>query len=342
MAVETYPILSSILVNTWIEVVNPKYVALNSIVWTGTNFVAVGEADGSDAYLITSPDGVVWTERTNPLNMALIGACVGYVGSPEQARVVAVGARDSGSPGPFTYVATSDDHGVTWTNRSIQNSLQQLFAVAWSDELQLFAAVGPGSLGQDSYLVTSPDGITWTLRSNPSNVGLLDIAWSQDLGLFCAVGSQTFTSPSMGAYIITSPDGVNWTQQANPKNFTLGGVAWARDDGLFIACGLPDGTDAYLLTSPDGITWTERANPKNVQLTGALEWNGSINICAGVGDGTDTYIITSSDGINWVERANIRNTSVSDIAWNGKVFIIVGGQDGTAVDAYMLRSLPVS
>jgi hypothetical protein len=30
--------------------------------------VAVGAADGTDAYVATSPDGITWTERANPKN----------------------------------------------------------------------------------------------------------------------------------------------------------------------------------------------------------------------------------------------------------------------------------
>jgi hypothetical protein len=46
---------------------NPKSILLNDITFGAGLFVAVGDADGVDAYIVTSPDGLTWTERANPV-----------------------------------------------------------------------------------------------------------------------------------------------------------------------------------------------------------------------------------------------------------------------------------
>ena len=133
----------------------------------------------------------------------------------------------------------------------------------------MFCAVGLADT--DAYIITSPDGITWTERANPGDITLFAITWNGSI--FCAVGSYQGIND---AYIVTSPDGITWTERANPKNESLLGIAW--NGSIFCAVGAAAGTDAYIITSPDGITWTERANPKNLVLNG-ITWGNSI-FCA--------------------------------------------------------------
>jgi hypothetical protein len=95
--------------------------------------------------------------------------------------------------------------------------------------------------GTDAYLITSPDGITWTERTNPKNSTLLSLAFGS--GVFVAVGATDVTD----AYLVTSPDGITWTERSNPKNFSLYAVTYVTN--VFVAVGNQDGADAYILTS---------------------------------------------------------------------------------------------
>ncbi len=116
-----------------------------------------------------------------------------------------------------------------------------LNAIAWSESLSLFVAVGVAD-GVDAYIVTSPDGITWTEQANPKNFDLNAIAWNGSL--FVAVG----LADGVDAYIVTSPDGITWTERVNPKNLLLNAIAW--NGSLFVAVGDADGaTDTYIITS---------------------------------------------------------------------------------------------
>lgn len=332
---DTYPILMSIVADTWTEQSNPKNTSLQDVIWDGSQFVAVGSNDGADAYILTSPDGITWTERANPKAFSLFGVCLGELpGSPTVNRLVAVGNAD----GTDAYIVTSDNGGVTWTERTNpKNAI--LLDVAWNGSL--FVAVGhppAGSPTEDAYIITSSDGITWTERENPASQVLSGVAWSDDLSLFAAVGWPTLVgSPTEQSYILTSPDGITWTRRTSPTVLILAAVIWSADDQLFIATG------DDILTSSDGITWTVQTHPKTGQdniLRGAAEWNGSINVAVGNGDGTDAYIVTSSDGETWIERPNPKNISLASLAWSGRFFVAVGGPDGA--DAYIIRSLPIS
>jgi WD40 repeat protein len=319
----------NLLVSNWTERANTKNVTLYSIIWSPSLglFCAVGINDGVDAYIVTSPDGIVWTERAPAVakNIALRGVCW----SPDLNLFCAVGVAD----GVDGYLLTSPD-GTTWTERNNPQN-RTLYAITWSEELTLFCAVGIND-GVDAYIVTSPDGTTWTDRANAQNKALRGICWSPDLTLFCAVG----LFDGVDAYIVTSPDGTTWTDRANPKSFPLFGVCWSPDLALFCAVGGADGTDGYLLTSPDGTTWTERNNSRNLDLNSVF-WSPDLKVFCAVGEtnGTYAYILTSPDGIHWTERVNPKAFDLFGACWSPKLslFCAIGAVDGS--DAYMVTSL---
>ena len=314
-----FVVKSELAASNWEEQSNPKNLNLVGIDWDGdTNnqFVAVGEDDGIDAYIVTSPDGKVWTERTNPKDFALNDVIW------NSSKYVAVGFAD----GADAYLITSPD-GIIWTEQSNPKNFN-LFSVAWSGSV--FCAVGEAD-GADAYIVTSPDGITWNERSNPKNVSLNDVIWDATNSLFIAVGAVD----GADAYLITSPDGIIWTEQSNPKNFGLNGIE--TSGSIIVAVGFDDGTDTYIITSTDGITWTERTAPEN-RLANKLNWNGGVFCAVGLSTGgLDAYLITSHDGITWTRHRNPKDFTIFDIASNDHYFVAVGGKDGT--DAYLSKSL---
>ena len=122
----------------------------------------------------------------------------------------------------FRYLVTAKALApVVFTERTNPKNFV-LLAVVWAPELSLFVGVGAAD-GGDSYIVTSPDGISWTERGNPKNFTLNGLAWSGSL--FVAVGN----ADGSDAYIVTSPDGTTWTERANPRNIALNAVVWAPE-----------------------------------------------------------------------------------------------------------------
>jgi hypothetical protein len=120
------------------------------------------------------------------------------------------------------------------------------------------------AVGDNGYIATSFDGITWTYR----NVGT-----SYD---FQAVtfGNNTFVA--VGDGVFTSPDGITWTERAVPQpapectwdkklNAQLKAVTYGN--GMFVAVGcivcetlgtspiFPSVIRYQVLVSPDGINW---------------------------------------------------------------------------------------
>ena len=74
-------------------------------------------------------------------------------------------------------------------------------SVCWSPELHLFAAVA--NTGTGNRVMTSPDGIAWTIRAATDNQWR-SVCWSPELHLFIAVDET-------GNRVMTSADGIVWT-----------------------------------------------------------------------------------------------------------------------------------
>ena len=263
---------------------------LTSVVWSGTQFVAVGLVQ-SDGIIYTSPDGITWTSQT--VNASSPSSLHGVAWSDIQTQFVAVG--DNGT------VLTSSD-GVTWTTR---NSGATLFGVAWSGTN--FVAVGYGG-----GIYTSPDGVTWTSRtSNTTNnlygvtcsgancvaVGLGSIilnstnggaTWTpRTLGTATnglsgvAWSGSSFAAVGEGGTVLTSPDGVTWTTRTSGITNYLFNIAWTGTQ--FVAVGSGGG----VYTSPDGVKWAAQTSGSIYSLYG-VAWSGTQIVAVG-----DSTILTS-------------------------------------------------
>lgn len=203
---------------------------------------------------------------------------------------------------------------AVWTAETA--AAAQIWAgIAWSPELHLFAAV---SQDGTNHVMTSPDGVTWTLRVT-SNDSLNAIAWSPDLALFCAVGAGV---------IMTSPDGITWTDRVPAIGSTFTGICWSDEVGLFVAVANAGGT--RLETSPDGINWTER-NPPSSATWNAVTWSPELHLFCAVAAAGSNLVMTSPDGLTWTARTAAAANGWTGIAWSPelRLFCAVGGTIGT-------------
>ncbi len=126
---------------------------LHAGVWSGTQFVVVGEGGTT----LTSPDGANWTQRMSGAGTRLVG--VAWSGT----KFVAVGE---------SAVVSSPD-GVTWARASTLVSVPQ--GVTWGDTQFVM-------VGYSGTIATSPDGATWTRRTSGTTRDLRGVAWSVDGG----------------------------------------------------------------------------------------------------------------------------------------------------------------
>lgn len=133
-------------------------------------------------------------------------------------------------------------------------------------------------------LMTSPDGITWTVQKPGQSGSLTSISVLTEVGYgnntFVAVGgSGTFNPASFNnGVILTSSDGANWNNQSSGIQGLLVGVAYGNQAFVAVGCG------GVILTSQNGQTWTSQSS-------------GTQDDFLQVTYGNDTFVVAGYKGI---------------------------------------------
>jgi hypothetical protein len=272
----------------------------SDVVWVPapfSRFVAVAPSTSAAPgfFAMTSPDGIAWTLRPTPADNVWEG--VAY--SPTLQRLAAVGSSGVGNR-----VMTSDDGGLTWTIRaSPQDS--SWTAVVWVPGFATFVAIAWAGVNR---VMTSPDGIAWTLRVATSASAWFDLAVNAD-------GSRVIAVRNDGATLMHSDDGgATWAAVAI-NNRQWQAVEWSAALGLWVVVG-GSGAGDRVMTSPTGLvgTWTMRANPNDFDWR-CLAVGAAGRLVAMSSTGLVRRIMTSPDGIVWTARV-----SPGDLAWRGLAY----------------------
>ena len=204
---------------------------------------------------------------------------LGYKGGSVSERVMGVTAR--------TKAYRSVD-GITWSSVTLpfdfRGPLSTARPLAWSPLAGLFIMCGDFSSGDG--ILTSPDGTTWTARTDPG---------SAVVRTAIAESSTIIVVARHGGGFITSSDGITWTERAHPASDKLvEDVAWSPTLGLFCAVTITGSR----LTSPDGITWTNRGNPNAIANLTSIVWSAHHGVFVAQ-DYATGQTERSGDGINW-------------------------------------------
>lgn len=293
-------------------------------------FVAVGNG----GTILTSADGVNWTQQLAPPNANLAAvtyglgmfAAVGIDSSGSSANVILTSADGTSwtqvlgglgtaglnavtfGGGEFVAVGTagnnlSSSDGIVWTPGS--NSITgSAFGVVYANNEFVAVASGGG-------ISTSPSGNSWSSQNSGTPYGLNAVTYAN--GVFAAVGNSVF---------LVSPNGTNWTT-AHSGDFANTVIPVNTGLGTFFAAA---GTHQQLFTSPDGTNWTIYYGPD----LNSIAFNGTL--LAGVGAGG--LLSESLDAVHWVNTdVNATTQPMAAVAYgfdssgNG-VFVAAGGELG--------------
>lgn len=178
-------------------------------------------------------------------------------------------------------------------------------ALTWSPELNLFVAIASSTEvdSTDKQILTSPDGVTWTLRNCPEQNQWQGVTWSPELSLFVATAID-------GTHrVMTSPDGITWTARTAAAAAEYDRVVWSSFHQRFVAYG------SDTMYSSDGITWT--AGTRNGTTTAdclSVNDDGRFVVLGfgGIGDNFGY----SDDGITWTNGGATSHQGWKDICWS--------------------------
>lgn len=220
---------------------------LNSVIWTGSEFI-IGGAGG----MISSSDGVHWTlDYSDPARTPNINSVV-YAGGV----YLAAGSDDNG----VLVLRSSDGHTWTAEDTGLTNSGGNVYSAegaVYGDGLYVVQGQRSGTtLSPADFVVTSPDGITWTQATLPRGGNNRFLGAGAFDG---AYGNGTFVIGGISG-VYTSPDGVTWTAVPFPFGTLWLMVRSTFVNGQFVGVGRNSGANpkqVAIFTSPDGATWSE-------------------------------------------------------------------------------------
>jgi hypothetical protein len=160
---------------------------------------------------------------------------------------------------------------------------------------------------------TSPDGISWTLRTvaTPVTVGDEgDVLWD---------GAKFIFSNTDGSFY-TSPDGINWTltQASLGGLFTLAAWPIRKLNGKYFAVM----NGAGLLTSANGSTWSSADDPGDTNIIDIAFGNGIY-----MTSNTDGKVYTSPDGHTWTLKSAPAGGTLGGLAFANGQFALCNGKN---------------
>ena len=277
-----------------------------SLLYVGT--LAAATANVSTGYGVNS-----YTLTSATINGQLIYGGYGYTTTPtitiidSTAKFVAI---RSGASAASAY-STVANLGNTWT---AGNTLQvtDLVSVAYGNNI--YIAVG-GTSGVGS-AVTSPDGITWTNRSQGQATPITSLSGSASYSAVCygagATNSAggTFVAIATGSTVTSiSNNGTTWsTGGVMPASTTWASVAYGNNKFVAISTS---GVVAYSVNY--GVTWVQVAAGLSSSYTWSRLRYGQ-GLFFAIASGTNVCA-TSPDGINWTTQLMPSSSN-----WNGIAF----------------------
>ncbi|NIV18649.1 MAG: hypothetical protein GWN47_09665 [Woeseiaceae bacterium] len=269
---------------------------LNAVHWSGANFIAVGDG----GFILTSPDGLTWTQSGSATNANL--------------RAIGFDLFDHVAVGDSATVLGSADGGKSWFvqhHGEANVSLRGVNHLAWP-----IVAVGKLEDTDAPYVMSSPDhGQSWTAIEELPQTGRWFTASAMGAGLHVAT-TQIEVLPN-DARVAVSGGGEAWSEVVIDLD-AISTFAIIRDwdSGLFWAAG----EEGRIYRSPDGVNWARLETPVN-SLLKALAGFGDVIVAHGsAGSG----VMTSDGGQSW-QLINIGDDFESHgLAYGAGRFVAVG------------------
>jgi hypothetical protein len=275
----------------WVASTVPELNGWSSVTYGNGLYVGVADSiagGGSGSRVMTSPDGINWTLRTQAESNTFAWRSVTF----GHGLFVAVSSTSESN-----VVMTSVD-GIAWALQSIPATSTSWNHVAYGNGL--FVAVGEGGDVSDR-IMTSLDGISWTLQTNPTDSRWFGLVYGNHR--WVAVGYLGTNR------VMTSLDGATWTPQTAASAVSWNKVAYGN--GLFVATAI-GGSGNRIMYSADGITWTLAQHPSSQQWYDIVFGDG---LFVSVATSGARRIMTSVDGLTWIDR-----TAPAAVGWRAVTY----------------------
>lgn len=195
------------------------------------------------------------------------------------------------------------DNGATWDGPYVPSTVN-LMDIEYGGGL--FVMTTNSETSGTPQILTSPDGITWTVRVSlaASANGFEEILWT---------GSKWVVVTDQGRAIYSSNDGITWTAGPSSTGSTWWDTAF-NGTTYVVAAG-----NGNVYTSTTLAAFTARTVAAGKVLRSITYGNGLFVVTTTAGD-----IYTSPDGTTWTARVSGVTTNLRDVNFANGVFLAVG------------------
>jgi MYXO-CTERM domain-containing protein len=218
----------------------------------------------------------------------------------------------------------SDDDGATWHAAAFSPSLPHpLSDIAWNGSMFVGLGTSAGCGSACMMVYTSSDGIHWTQQ--PYTGGSAGVQ-----SPIATVGSTFYvvSNDITGSAVFTSTDGIHW---ATTGAAVTGPSPYVGASGhSLIPAGSGSGfvtvmsNPLAISTSKDFASWSQSSNLISGEAGAQERVIYANKQFLSVGDD----ILSSGDGTQWaLGQIDSPVPQLSDVAWNGSVYAVVGSQD---------------
>jgi photosystem II stability/assembly factor-like uncharacterized protein len=252
---------SSDLTN-WTEVLSNSFPSNNDNVYFHNGlFYFGGNQFGDSAGIVTTPDGVNFTEVPTP--------------GEDEIRDMVFANNQFVAVGDGLEIMTSPN-GVNWTLRPtglvIENFGDGLLNIRYVNSLYVVGGI-------NGTILTSPDGITWTKRDFAE-----DNSWFWD----CWHDGTSYYFPGRQGKLWKTTDFSSWTAYVLDTNEDLYNIV--NQENITVVTG----RGGNIFTSTDQENWTNRKTGFTQSFSG-LAYGAGLFMASDY----DGKVIKSSDGITW-------------------------------------------
>ncbi len=352
---------------------------LSKVIFNDNQFIAVGNS----GTVVASSDGRTWRQTATLGKERVSSIAIG------NGRLVAASSKIYTSTNSSTWITNAPALQSTFPivvfggGRFLVLDGSRVWistdGLAWTVEAAptLFgigaAAYGNGqfvAVGNEGFVATSGDGLTWIVRHNGPNVLFDQVAAGNGVVLATGdgsiqIGPNEFQQTSL---LLKSRDGMNWTPAGTDSEYRAVGIGFANRQFIIFARDNRNPAAVFVLTSADGSTWARNdiassgaalriiyANGQYLAVGGGIfnsadgqHWNVqpqvSINTLTGVAYGNGRYVavgveggaFVSSNGLAWTPRPTGSHW-LTDIAFAKGVFVAVGNDYDTTANSASLR-----
>jgi hypothetical protein len=207
---------------SWQKQTTPSTNYLMEIIYTGSVYIACGNADDQPtigALILTSPDGRTWTRRKTPDHSTLLGlASSSTMAIAMGARRSVIGSELEGGSGSGTITVTSPNGGEEWM-------VGQVYNVTWTStdvgtKVKAEYSLDGGSTWNVLDDSTTNDGVKpWRMPDNISSSCLVKISNISNPGVY-DISDRVFSIVSPDNVTITKPNGGETWQGGTTQTIT--------------------------------------------------------------------------------------------------------------------------